>query len=359
MCMDNERKIDLDPEDVAKGVVFDAEVSKDSAQAPQELEAAKVDLETEDVSTEMIPLDEYKQILDEHFQNLRNLIKYTKTKDETIQKLSNELQKYREDYCAKTFKSIATLLISYREDCRHSLADIETFDLPLDKAKKYLSYLCDDFEEMLSNAGCEFDDDVWHFNGKPLKNSVAPIHFPELFQVAPVEDDTNNVVCGDNMKEYLQNTENAIQKILSNNEMLEKCLRDYCTLSVSIESDIVMLCVYPPVKKMISLFESVKKRVDSSNEFSDDESMKNYYRDSLEYLINQIEDILLGGGVRIEATIEDLFDVKKNRLVKAIVTDDASLDRKIAKQYTECYLMNDTVIYPAKVDVYKYQATQA
>lgn len=315
------------------------------------------DAETRSDEIAEIPMEEYKVVLEEHFQKLRTLIKYTKTKDETIQKLSNELQKYREDYCAKTFKSIATLLISFREDCRKSLSDLDSFDLTFEKAKKFMSFLESDFEELLSNAGCEEDNDGWHFNGKPLFiDEPTAIEFPQLFVVDGSKYDNNDVIVGSNVKDYLTDAESKIRLILADNGKLDKCLNDYCTLATAIENDIVILCVYPSIRKLISIYEKSKQKINMSlNELNED-NMVDYYSEILIFLISQLEDVLLSGGVKVDTTTDDFFDTRKNRLVRVITTTDAELDRKIAKQHTECYTMNDVVIYPAKVDVYKYQA---
>lgn len=360
MNENNEVKKELDPEEMSADILFEDEVaSNDGVSEAKEVitesVAENIDENKADEALE-IPLEEYRIILEEHFQNLKNLIKYTKTKDETIYKLSNELQKYREDYCAKTFKSIATLIISFREDCRKSLSDLNSFDLTFEKAKKFLSFLGDDFEELLSNAGCEEGDDTWCFNGKPLSiDTPATIKFPQLFVVDETNENNNAVIDGNNVKEYLADAEAKIKLILADNEKLDKCLKDYCSLASAIENDIVILCIYPSVRKLISLYNKTKQKIDVYLSELSEDNMVDSYSEILTFLISQLEDVLLSGGVKIDTTTDDLFDTRKNRLVRAVTTDDSALDRKIAKQHTECYTMNDVVLYPAKVDVYKYQ----
>lgn len=354
----NEEKRELNPYEIAEDVSFDDDCNS-SVAGDEETIGPECDEKNTQIVEETqvdIPVDEYKKILDEHFQNLRSLIKYTKTKDETIQKLSNELQKYREDYCAKTFKAIATLIISFREDCRKSLSDLGSFELTIEKAKKFLSFLTDDFEELLSNAGCEEEEGYWRFNGRPLdietQNAVA---FPQLFVADGAPEDNNHVLLGSNIKEYLSDAENKIKIILADNEQLDKCLQDYCSLASAIENDIVVLCVYPPIRNLISLYKKAKQKIDMClNELNED-NMIDSYSEVLSFLVSRFEDVLLSGGVKIDTTLEEIFDTRKNRLIRAILTNEIELDRKIAKQYTECYTMNGTVLYPAKVDVYKYQ----
>lgn len=318
----------------------------------------------DDALQKELPIDEYKKILDTHFQNLRTLIRYTKTKDETIYKLSGELQKHREDYCAKTFKTIAILLISYREDCRKSRRDMETFGLTLEQAKKYMSFLCDEYEELLSNIGCEKDEDMWLFGGRLLDGQGdttekgITVKFSTLFEADIKEESSETEIVGSDIKEYLRHTEEAIQSILAKNEARDKCLEEYVNLASVIEEDIVFFGVYPLVRKLISLFDKTKQKVEKCLEEVGEENRCDKYRECLDFVIERTEDILLCGDVRIETAEDEMFQPKKNRVLSVVATEDASLDRKIAKQYTECYVMKDVVIYPAKVDVYKYQVTQ-
>lgn len=390
-----ESKKELDPEEMSADVVFEdeavseqvvnhmeeVETGCDSEDAEKAATAEATEMTTENVTesptedtvenvsepvldaevdeTIEISMDEYREILEEHFQNIRSLIKYTKTKDETIQKLSNELQKYREDYCAKIFRSIATLIISFREDCRRSLSDIDLYDITSEKAKKFLAYLKDAIEELLSSSGCEKHEGMWLFNGRPLTmNERQEIKFPQVFVADEATDETDATITGNNIKDLLTDAEAKIRLVLADNEKLDKCLNDYCTLASTIENDIVILGVYPPVRKLVLLCEKAGQRIDAYLNERDEENTVNHYREILTFLISQLEDVLLSGGVRIDTTLSEQFDAKKNRLVKVVITNDSKMDRIIAKQHTECYTLNGVVLYPAKVDVYKYKAQE-
>lgn len=320
-------------------------------EAPCQSEAAK----ESDIS-----LEEYKTALDAHFQNLRALIKYTKTKDETITKLSNELQKYREDYCAKSFKSIASMIISYREDCRKSLDDIQRFELTIDKVKKFMSFLFDDYMEMLSNIGCE-EEDTWLFNGKPLflTEEKPAVKFPAVFELSEEDEAACDLGPITDVKEYLQNAEECIKKTLANNEKLDKCLKDYAKLSTAIEEDVVLLYVMPAVRSLVNLYKSFSEKVNTALEGLCEENMLDEYGACLTFIVEKLEDVLLFGGVKIYTTCDDTVDTRRNRIIKTVITNDPAMDRKIARQITDCYVVNDVVMYPAKVDVYKYQEPQA
>ena len=342
-------------EEATQDATCEAPVAEEPTQceeaAPAQCESAK---EPE------ISLEEYKTVLDAHFQNLRALIKYTKTKDENITKLSNELQKYREDYCAKSFKSIASMVISYREDCRKSLDDIGKFEFTIDKIKKFMTFLADDYMEMLSNIGCE-EEDVWLFNGKPLfiTEEREAVKFPQVFELSAEDEAACDLGPITDIKEYLQKAEECIKATLANNEKLDKCLKDYLKLATVIEEDVVLLNVMPAVRCLVNLYKSFSEKVNVALEGLNEENMLDEYSACLTYVVEKLEDVLLFGGVKIYTTCDDTVDTRKNRIIKTVITNDPTMDRKIARQITECYVVNDIVMYPAKVDVYKYQEPQA
>ena len=321
------------------------------------------DLADETTSDKGVPewLEGYVEATQAHLQNLRALIKYTKTKDESIYKLSNELQKYREDYCAKTFKPIGMAIISFREDCRKSMGDIKKYQYDVEKVSKYLDFLADDYFEMLSNVGIEEGDDGWLFNGSLIKQfevENAPV-LARPFQEMTTEEEgvqasIPNVKNADDLLAYLSAVENEVKAILAKNEALDKCLKAYIEFSFNVEKNLVKVLVLPAVRTLVTIGEKLRCTVDELRGNLTDEDCNQKYEQCLENLVNALEDVLLSGGVVIDADVRDDFDPKRDRLLKTIMTDDEALDRKIALAHTECYVMNEKVIYPSKVDVYKF-----
>lgn len=356
----------FDLNEIAQEVKFDDCASNEANQEVTEQVAEEAPVteeapcENEVAKEPDISLEEYKTVLDAHFQNLRALIKYTKTKDETITKLSNELQKYREDYCAKSFKSIASMVISYREDCKKSLDDIARFEFTIDKVKKFMSFLADDYMEMLSNIGCE-EEDAWLFNGKPLflTEEREAVKFPAVFELCEEDEAACDLGPIYDVKEYLAGAEECIKKTLANNEKLDKCLKDYAKLSTAIEEDVVLLYVMPAVRRLVNLYKSFSEKVNTALEGLNEENMLEEYGACLTFIVEKLEEVLLFGGVKIYTTCDDMVDTRRNRIIKTVITNDPAMDRKIARQITDCYVVNDVVMYPAKVDVYKYQEPQA
>ena len=92
---------------------------------------------------------ELKSLLDKRYTEIATLLRYNKAKDESIQRLSAEVQKYREGFAFSALKPFINALIALREDCRKSIRDSKQFALDDEKAQKYTEYLISEFEEML------------------------------------------------------------------------------------------------------------------------------------------------------------------------------------------------------------------
>ena len=116
----------------------------------------------------------------------------------------------------------------------------------------------------------------------------------------------------------------------------------------------VKLFVLPAVRLAVSVGKKLRTMAEDAMAELTDENCNEKYTQCLEYVIGALEDVLYNGGIKIETDICDTFDAKRNRLMKAIPTEDPEMDRKIATTYTECYTMNEKIIYPSKVDVYKF-----
>ena len=299
--------------------------------------------------------------IDMHFRNLQRLIKITKTKDDSIQMLSSELQKYRSDYCAKLIKPLALALINFREGCRKSLLDLQTYTYDRESTEKYVSFIYDEYTEILSCQGILCEDGVWTYNGKPLQSIKDEVKVPEMFEPFPADDvqDDNPVPAVSTIEElmgYLDSCEQTIRTILADNEKTAKLLQDYIRFAGFVEEDIVSAGFMPFVKRMAGLADKIKKTPDDALSQLSDENYPDEYGHLLSVVVSLTEEILLEGGVEIWSVPSDEFDPKKHRLLrKIVISDDADKDKKIAQVHTECYMQGDIVIYPSKVDVYVYE----
>ena len=300
-------------------------------------------------------------VMKEHLANLRGLIKWTKTKDENAYKISAELEKYRADYGATAFRAVGLSIISFREDCRKTLGDCEKYRFDEENVRKRLSFLCDDYFDMLSNSGIEESNCVWLFNGMPVKQTKAeersaPLQaFPELTVSQSFDEGQPPAIeTADDLLDYLVSVENEVKRLVANNEALDKCLAAYIEYSKIVERDLIRLNLMPSVRALLTVGDKLREMTEESLSALSEDNCREKLTRCLDYVICSLEDVLLIGGITIDSEPVEYFDPKKNRVIRTVETNDQSLDRRIAASYTECYILKGKVIYPSKVDVYKY-----
>jgi molecular chaperone GrpE (heat shock protein) len=302
-----------------------------------------------------------KALLDKRYTEIATLLRYNKTKDDSIQKLSAEIQKYREGFAFSALKPFINALISLCEDCRKSIRDAKQFTPDNEKIKKYIDFLVSDFEEMLTNVGLERNGNSISLNGKPLSGLTQPKTPPE----APLSDEQKDIESSQilpgaeqiksisDLIEGLNKNEAAIRLTLQDRAAADKTIQEYIALAARTDAEHYLALAAPVSRQIYALYDSISARSKSAGDYSDDALIK-FYMAILKEIIKGIEIILTNAGVLIE-TLKDVFDTQKHKLVKTIPTNDEKQDRGIAKIYTNCYSYDGKVIYQSKVDVYKYQ----
>jgi molecular chaperone GrpE (heat shock protein) len=301
---------------------------------------------------------ELKALLDKRYAEIAALLRYTKTKDESIQRLSAEIQKYRDDFAFSALKPFVNALIVLREDCRKSIRDAKQFQLDEAKLKKYSEYLISDYEEMLSNIGLYRENNVISINGKPLSGLTELQNIPSESLAVGQEDDSvfqeiissgkiNNF---SELTEYLKKCDAAIQFALNNRDIIDKTIHDYISRSARTDAEYYFALLAPISRQIYSLYDSLSAK----NKQTSDSPIAALYNELLDEVVIEIGGILNEAGVEIE-TVTGFIDTQKNKILKIIQTNDEKLDRIIAKSYTDCYIYCEKVIYQSKVDVYKFQ----
>jgi molecular chaperone GrpE (heat shock protein) len=298
-----------------------------------------------------------KALLDKRYSEIATLLRYNKTKDESIQRLSAEVQKYREGFAFSTLKPFINALIALREDCRKSIRDAKQFALDEEKAKKYTEYIVSDFEEMLANIGLERDGNSISINGKSLSGLTKPEpkSVEEPLASEEKEDDSSQILMptetiksSAELIEYLNKNENAIMLALQDRLAMDNTIKEYMALAASTDAEHYFALVAPMSRQVYKLYDSISKSQSSSN------SSVELYNKVLEEVVSEIGKILAGVDIEIE-TLEGDFNTQKHKLLKTILTSDEKLDRVIANTYTDCYTYDGKVVYQSKVDVYKLQ----
>ena len=327
-------------------------------------EATVLTQETETLSVERSFLitetewAELKALLDKRYTEITTLLRYNKTKDESIQRLSAEIQKYREGFAFSALKPFITALITLREDCKKSIRDAEKHGLDEAKAKKFIDFLVSGIEEMISNLGLEREGDSITINGKPLFGLSEPRKLPE--KIIPEENKDDFSVL-DNVKitnlpelfEYLNKNEKAIRLALNERSVVDKTIAEYITLSARTDAEHYFALVAPIAHAIYGLYDIIYKNSKTISGLSSDDIIKLYDK-MLCSIVKRTDEILTSAGIIIEP-FEGVFNGQIHKLLRTIPTNDEKLDRTIANTYTDCYAFDEKVIYQSKVDVYKFQ----
>jgi len=302
-----------------------------------------------------------KALLDKRYTEIATLLRHNKTKDESIQRLSAEVQKYREGFAFSALKPFINALISFREDCRKSVRDAKQFALDEEKAKKYIEYLVSDFEDLLSNIGLERNDNSISINGKPLSGELQQnamsgnplggdqVNNDSLESLTSIEN-INNI---SELVQYLNKSESAIRNAIQDKSLIDKTIQEYIVLTARTDAEHYLALAAPVSRQLYSLYDYISKKSQDVDTSSADEYV-NIYNTLLDEIINKIEVILTNAGMIIES-LDDVFDTQKHKLLKTIPTNDEKLDRTIANKYSDCYSYDGKIIYQSKVDVYKFQ----
>lgn len=343
-------------EEVTDSADETAEAEK-PADAPEEKEEEPEEKPEDKFLTEY-PKEEFEKLIYAHFRTVANAINGLRTKEDSITRLSKEVQKYRDEYVTKSIKPIVMSIITLRESCRKSLASL---DKPIEFAKltKFINYLADDVDDLLSDVGLSCSDEsgkLWVYNGTPIcKRTVETVTFPEVFELVESEPLTLPTP-GDSLTEFLAGCEEAVRAALANIEKYDRCIKDYVKVASAIDEGVLASNVYPVLRNLARFAPRFKADVVDSINALTEENALDEYRALLEALFTKLNELLEACGVDFES-VEDgsSYDLKKHKIIKLVPTDEESLDRQVITASTDSYTLNGVVISQAKVTVYKYQ----
>lgn len=355
--MDEEKNI-MPEENAATG----QEIKKtENFQADKAAENATAEEESSDIEirTEKVNFSEFRTLLAGYFDGLAKLIRITKSKDEIIAKLTREVQTYREDFLLKLVKPLCVSLISLREDYRKTLREVNDYAKSKEKVIQYSEYILSDVEEVLLNQNVESNGGKFYLGGElliekqPVKACFVKPEIPETPEASQEAFEISSRSF-EGIVEYIDTRNKGLAAILQNNALTDATLSAYVAGMESIEanySDAILLPIYRSLAEMYSLLEGqceeIKKTVTEENKVEK-------YTSVLQAALDNIDKILISCGVSIRTEISDVFDPIKDKILKVVSCEDEAKDRKIAKRHTDCYLFENKVLYPSKVDVYKF-----
>lgn len=303
----------------------------------------------------------------EQLNKIKQLLVYTKGKDDIIAQLGKELQHYRDGFTAWAFKPLVLALIDFRESCKKDIAALSKYDFDVDRIKKNVTYLLEDLNELLLQNGLDEKDGEYFYNGQ---NIACPISLGEKAEEevtqqadsaeAEVEASPEGgevAVSADKQEEQtlaevLENYYEEFVALLKDNSALEAAYASAMQHSAKADANNKLVYVYPVFKRLTELKNELGVKFGELPE--DKEMAKGSYREILDLTVGGIADTLEVMGCSILVT-DDVFNTAQHRLLKVVTTEDESLDRAICTKLTDAYAFEGKVIFLQKVEVYKFK----
>ncbi len=351
----------------------------------------------------------------EYFDKIMQFVRYSKTKDEIIEKTGKDIQRYRDGFALSAYKPLANAVILLREACKKELDDLDKYEYDVAKLKKNFDFLVDDVQDLILENGVEETEKGYAYCGKDL---FAPLSFGEERKAEPVEQapaveeateasveeaveaaeapaqetapETQGGELEKILTEYKEQLRLATEQIAALTANVtgapvqpaqpaidwEKTLAEYQEQIVAeiaksdgidkefkksfdnariIDTENKLILILPVLKKLAHLKGKLAENLEKFP--VEEENCKEEYKEILSSAIQTLCDVLEIMGVKVETQHpeNDTLTAGFHQLMKAIPTEVEEDDRKIARIITDAYTLEGKVIYPQKVEVYKFK----
>ena len=342
-------------EEVAAPAEEAAAPAEDAAAPAEEVAAPAEEAPAAEPAPAPMDYETLSKLIIAHNNNIATQIRQVKAKDENVAKLGKQVLTDRNAIAAKAFETFAKMIIGYREDCQKTLRELNVDEMSVENAKKYLDYLCMDFEDLLTNLNIEADGDRILYNRQDVNAPMPAVSMPEIeipvMEYTPLE--RRELKCWEDAEAYLQECEALIAQVLANNAVLDGLLKQLVNNAALYDKGVPLVAVYPVVRAMVATCNNLKKRCEWYAQAPDEADVKLGYATMLGEMVKKTEQILSLCDVSVESCLSTTFDVKKHKMLRPIPTEDPAMNGVVAKQISDCYLMGEKVIMPAKVEVYR------
>lgn len=301
------------------------------------------------------------KLVEEYLNKLKQLLRYTKGKDDIIAQSGKDLQHYRDGFTIWAFKPFVLALIDFRESCKKDLVTLSKYNFDHEKIKKNINYLLEDFTELLLQNGLAEEGGEFFYNGH---NIALPLSFDydeeneitkETARFAPAVVEEEAAVASDcveepSLEQLLETYHNEFMAALKDNSVLEESYLAMLKATAKVDVNNKMLYIYPVLKRLLKLKGAITSK---SNDLPDDDDLaKACYSAILSDMVAETEKVLEFMGCSVLVT-DDVFNTAQHRLLKAVETEEQSLDRVICTKLTDAYTLEEKVIFLQKVEVYK------
>lgn len=331
-------------------------------------EDVKAGSELDDQSTlefkiEIVDYREFKNLLVSYYDGLSRLIRINRLKDEAIAKLTKEVQMHREGMVSKLVKPLCLSIINLREDYKKTLREIDNFAKSSQDVLKYCGYILSDIEDLLAEQNVVLREDDFYLDNIAVAEQVPRKCHSNIQDLEKnerelnVSESLNNDMeqSFDGVLAFIANKNEELKNLLSLNQTSDSNMAMYVNIVSSIDDNYSDAILLPLYKSLIEAYNSVKRMIAIIETDISEENKEEKYSLVLHLILDKLESILLIAGVSIRTEITDNYDMSTSRILRVVPTEDQTLDQKVAKRHTDCYVLEDKIICPFKVDVYKFK----
>jgi len=108
----------------------------------------------------------------------------------------------------------------------------------------------------------------------------------------------------------------------------------------------------PVFMDLINMYDDMSKSIESASGKAEDAPGQMIH--NLEIFREAIEEILRRNGVETVVSEDDLFQASRQRSLRAVVTNDPALDKRIARRVRKGFVYENKLLRPEMVETYRY-----
>ncbi len=307
----------------------------------------------------------------EYFERAVQLVRYNKGKDDVIEKTGKDIQHYRDGFVLWAFKPVALSLISYREACKKELEELDKYEYDVEKLKKNFNFLVDDAQDLLLENGVEETEGGYSYCGMDI---LAPLALGERKPLVAVEEKTEEVVEDApatetveevaetpveeptvfDLEKTLAEYQQQLLAAIAENTKIDEYIKASFDGAREIDANNKRIVIYPIFHNLAVMKNNLAEQLQS---FPQTEDAKGEYANVLANVIDTVCGILEKMGVRVDSEHSESDKIVSgfHQLLKVVPTEVEEDDRKIARKITDAYTLDGKVIYPQKVEVFKFK----
>ena len=118
------------------------------------------------------------------------------------------------------------------------------------------------------------------------------------------------------------------------------------------KEDLHFRILRPVFMDLINMYDDMSKSIESASGKAEDAPGQMIH--NLEIFREAIEEILRRNGVETVVSEDDLFQASRQRSLRAVVTNDPALDKRIARRVRKGFVYENKLLRPEMVETYRY-----